>query len=85
MKKILWFLLELFDNNHGFSTPIQKRFKVGDICQISDDYKWYDFSPFKPGEKVRIIETARHDYFIESIENSKKKEIVYQFELTKIS
>lgn len=35
MKALLWKLLERLDNNHGYSTPLQKRFKVGDRCRIS--------------------------------------------------
>lgn len=83
MKKILWFLLELCDNNWGYSTPIQKRFKVGDVCQISGHYKSKTYL-FKIGEKVRIIETGRHDYFVEGVEDNNKKKIVYQFELSKL-
>lgn len=78
MKKILWSLLKLADNNHGYSTPLQKRFKIGDLCKIRyciSDHK------FKIDEVVTIIETGRHDYLVEN--ESGVKSCVYQFELYK--
>jgi hypothetical protein len=77
MKKILWFLLEKFDNNWGYTTPLQKRFKIGDIVKISH-FKLYA-TQLEFGEQVTILETGRHDYLVE---NSKGvKAVVYQFEL----
>ena len=76
MKKILWKLLELFDGNWGYDTPLQKRFNVGDKCRISKNKT--NHNPFKVGEEVVIIETGRYDYLVE---NETGKAIVYQFEL----
>lgn len=76
MKKILWKLLELFDDNWGYSTPLQKRFKVGDKVKISP-YKQCD--KIEVHEQVKIIEFGRHDYLIEK--DNGEKAIVYQFEL----
>ena len=76
MKNILWKLLEWLDDNHGYSTPIQKRFKVGDKVKVS---------VFKVNTDLRvngvvwIIETGRHDYLVEN--NWGGRFIVYQFEL----
>ena len=39
MKKVLWFLLNIVDDNWGYSTPLQKRFKVGDRVKISNHSK----------------------------------------------
>lgn len=77
MKRILWWLMELIDNNHGYSTPIQKRFRVGDKKMVSPFVLRQ--TALKQGEIVTIIETGRHDYLVLS-ENG-KKEIVYQFEI----
>lgn len=77
MKRILWWLMELIDNNHGYSTPIQKRFRVGDKKMVSPFVLRQ--TALKQGETVTIIETGRHDYLVLS-ENG-KKEIVYQFEI----
>ena len=78
MKKLLWKLLKLVDNNWGYSTPIQQRFKVGDKCRIH----WFiENTGFTPGEIVTIIETGRHDYLVRN--ESGNQICVYQFELSK--
>lgn len=77
MVKILWFLLEFFDNNWGYRTPLQKRFKVGDVCYISL-FKGPNTS-LEIGEKVTIIENGRFDYLVEN--DNCVKQIVYQHEL----
>jgi len=73
MKKILWGLLEMVDDNWGYSTPLQKRFKVGDRVKISPHSKLIAHTP------ATIIEFGRYDYLIE--DDNGKKHIVYQFEL----
>lgn len=73
MKKILWFLLSKFDSNWGYSTPLQKRFKVGDRVKISTHSKLIAHTP------ATIVETGRHDYLIE--DDTLQKYVVYQFEL----
>jgi len=73
MKKLIWFLLEMMCDNRGYSTPIQKRFKVGDKARISEH------SDLIFGVPITIIECARYDYLIE-LDNG-EKHIVYQFEL----
>jgi len=73
MKKILWFLINIVDNNWGYSTPLQKRFKVGDKVKISIHSKLIAHTP------ATIIQFGRHDYLIE--DDNLKKHIVYQFEL----
>jgi hypothetical protein len=78
MKNLLWKLLEMVDNNWGYTTPIQQRFKVGDKCKI---HFCYENTGFTPGETVTIIETGRHDYLVEN--ESGIKSCVYQFELSK--
>jgi len=79
MEKILWKLLEMIDNNHGYSTPLQKRFKIGENVRIS--LNKHNDTPYITGEIVTIIETGRHDYLVK---NSKGvKCCVYQFELIK--
>lgn len=77
MKNILWKLLEWSDNNWGYSTPIQKRFNIGDKCRISQHKT--NYNPFEVGEEVVIVETGRHDYLVRN--NNLKSAIVYQFEL----
>ena len=85
MIRLIWKLLNFLDNNHGYSTPLQKRFKVGDIVSISSfkqeptiQSRFAD-SNFKIGTQVTIIENGRHDYLVEN--NKGKKGIFYQFEL----
>ena len=79
MKEILWKLLGWFDDNHGYSTPIQKRFKVGDKVKVSIFKVNADILV---GEPVLIVETGRHDYLVQ--DSAGKKSIVYQFELESI-
>jgi len=74
MKKILWFLLERIDDNWGYSTPIQKRFKVGDVVKISPHS-----SKLVTDTTVTILEFGRYDYLIE--DDNLVKHVVYQFEL----
>lgn len=81
MKKIIWKILEKIDNNWGYSTPIQKRFKRGDIVKISIFKQ--DDTPYNIGEEVIILETSRHDYLVCDFKKGLKK-CVYQFELDKI-
>lgn len=76
MVKILWFFTRLFDNNHGYSTVIQKRYKVGDVCRISK-HKTNDVH-LNVGDPVVIVENGRHDYLIETKDG---RFVVYQFEL----
>lgn len=78
MKKLLWKLIELLDNNWGYSTPIQKRFNVGDKVKMSIHRK-HD-TAFNVGEEVTILETGRHDYLV--VNKKGIKSIVYQFELS---
>lgn len=78
MKKLLWKLIELLDNNWGYSTPLQKRFNIGDVVKISI-HKKHD-TTFKVGEEVKILETGRHDYLVSNLKGIKA--IVYQFELS---
>jgi hypothetical protein len=73
MKKILLFLLNIVDSNLGYSTPLQKRFKIGDRVKISIHSKLIAHTP------ATIIELRRHDYLIE--DDNLEKHIVYQFEL----
>lgn len=73
MKRLLWFLLNKIDNNWGYSTPLQKRFKVGDRVKISIHSKLKAHTP------ATIIETNRHDYLI--VDDYLQRHIVYQFEI----
>lgn len=77
MKKILWKLLEILDSNWGYSTPLQKRFKINDKCQISN-FKTR-FTPLEIGDEVIIIETGRQDYLVRR--NDGITVVVFQFEL----
>ncbi len=80
MIKLLWWLLEIFDDNWGYSTSIQKRYKVGDKVLISS----LQDSPcgFKVGQEVTIDEIGRHDYLIENSEY--ELAVVYQHQLCDI-
>ena len=77
MKKILWKLLKMIDNNLGYTKPLQERFNIGRECKISHN-KTND-TKFDVGEIVHIIETGRHDYLVQN--NKGVKGVVYQFEL----
>ena len=77
MKKILWKLLEMFDNNWGYTTPLQKRFHSKDECTISHNKT--KETRFDIGETVHIVEIGRHDYLVKN--NESVMGIVYQFEL----
>ena len=79
MKKLLWKLLEMVDNNHGYSTPLQKRFEIGEALRISSNK--CKSTPYPTYEFVVVIETGRHDYLVENSEGV--KHCVYQFELMK--
>ena len=79
MTKILWKLLKILDNNWGYSTPLQERFKVGDECKILFSL---NNDSFKPGEVVTILETGRHDYLVGNRLGTVQM-CVYQFELYK--
>lgn len=76
MKNILWKLLEWLDDNHGYSTPIQKRFNIGDKVKVSI---FKVNAGLLVGIWVWVLETGRHDYLVEDCNG--KKFIVYQFEL----
>jgi hypothetical protein len=78
MKKLVWKLINILDNNHGYSTPLQKRFDVGDIVKMSIHKK--PDTIFRINEEVKILETGRHDYLVENIRGLKA--VVYQFELS---
>jgi len=69
----------MIDNNHGYSTPLQKRFKIGENVRISFDKR--NDTPYITGEIVMIIETGRHDYLVKNLKGVKR--CVYQFELMK--
>jgi len=77
MLKILWNLINKFDNNLGYSTPLQKRYSKGDFARISN-YKLSE-TKISTNEVVMIVETKRHDYLIKDGNNT--LHIVYQFEL----
>jgi hypothetical protein len=76
MKNILCSLLYAIDNNWGYTTQLQRRFKVGDIVKITSN-KTIE-NKFEVDSVAKIIETARHDYLIEQ---NGIKIIVYQFEI----
>ncbi len=78
MKRILWSLLSKLDNNHGYTSPLQRRYKIGDKCKINF-YKLTN-TKYKTGEEVIIIETGRHDYLVGN--KNGDKQCVYQFELS---
>jgi hypothetical protein len=73
VKKILWTLLKMFDNNWGYSTPLQFRFKVGDRVKISTHSDLIYNTP------ATVIEFGRYDYLIE--DDNGERHIVYQFEI----
>lgn len=88
MKKLLWFLLKKLDNNWGYSTPLQERFENGELCYINQNYfvnsmqRSQILHKFSLHEQVKILETGRHDYLVESTTTG-KKECVFQFQLNK--
>jgi hypothetical protein len=77
MKKLLWKLLELVDNNWGYTTPLQKRFNVGDKCKISSFKTKY--TPLEINDVVTIVETGRHDYLVTRADGITVA--VFQFEI----
>lgn len=79
MINFIWKVLEKLDSNWGYSTPIQKRFRIGQYCQISK-HKSNDTN-LEVGEPVKIVEIGRHDYLIQDFKTN-ELHIVYQFELT---
>lgn len=59
-------------NEHGYSTPIQRRYKVQSIVKLInsvDQRKWV------------ILENGRHDYLIQSMDGKEEKRIVYQSDI----
>lgn len=91
MIKLLWRLLELFDDNRGYSTQLCKRFTVGELCRVSDLIS--NESELKRNDVVKIVETSRHDYLVQKMVSPGPKQeqftfegkyIVYQFELREI-
>ena len=79
MKKLLWKILEMIDDNHGYSTPLQKRFEVGDKFRVS--FGKHENTPYITGEIVTIIETGRHDYLVR--DSKGVQHCVYHYELMK--
>ena len=80
MKWLLWKLLEWIDNNHGYSTPIQKRYKVGDRCKISMHVQ--SETKMLVGTPVVIVETGRHDYLVQELNiDYQYQVVVFQYEL----
>ena len=77
MKKIIWKLLEMLDDNWGYSTSLQKRFKPGSQVTMSKHKK--SDTPFRIGEEVVVLENGRHDYLVQNSDG--KKWVVYQFEI----
>lgn len=77
MIKILWKLLEFFDSNWGYFTPLQKRFNVNDKCRISTLKTQY--VPLEVGDLVTVIETGRRDYLVRREDGITV--VVFQFEL----
>ena len=78
MLKLLWKLLEYYDNNWGYTTPLQKRFEIGEFVRVSK-FKTKECK-FNVGDVVKILETGRHDYLIS---RNNILDVVYQFELEK--
>lgn len=68
------------DDNDGFYTPKQIRFKLGDKVKITQHKT--EANKFEVGQELIVVETARYDYLV-SDENGKLG-IVYQFEIVKI-
>lgn len=79
MKNLLYFIINLLDNNRGYETQTQKRFKKGDIAKITRLKE--ENNPFFVGTDVTILETGRHDYLVKGYNG--EKTIVYQYELKK--
>lgn len=79
MKKLLWWLLTKFESNHGYSTPIQKRYKVGDVVKINKAFALGPTKAFIGGGEITVIETGRHDYLLRN--ELGFQIVVYQFEL----
>ena len=79
MKRIFWWILEFLDNNWGYSTPLQRRFKVGEKCRISS-FKRTE-TPFKAGTHVKVLENGRYDYLVSDSRGNCI--VVYEFELTR--
>lgn len=73
IKNLLYFIIECLDSNNGYSTSVQKRFKVGEKVKISTHSGLIAHTP------ATIIETGRYDYLIE--DDNGEKHIVFQFEL----
>ena len=69
-------------DNWGYSTPLQKRYKVGDIVEIvePDNPPETRLHKFEVGTKAKIIENGRHDYLIEEVETGRLA-IVYQHDV----
>jgi hypothetical protein len=76
MLKLLWRLIELLDDNWGYSTPIQKRFEIGDVVRISK-FKSSECK-FDVGDNVTILETGSHDYLVR---RNNVLDVLYQYEL----
>lgn len=68
------------DDNDGFYTPKQIRFKIGDKVKITQHKT--EANKFEVGQEVTVVETARYDYLVS--DETGKLGIVYQFEIVKI-
>lgn len=80
MKKLLWKILKLVDDNWGYESPHQERFEIGDEVRLS--LFLLPEEKFGIGDIVTIIETGRYDYLIKHKKSGKLK-CVYQQELDK--
>ena len=76
---IIWYIIELFSKQRGYSTQVQRRFKNGQRVIINNFVSSYHKANLNIGDEVKIIESARHDYLI--VNEDGEKAIVYQFEL----
>lgn len=56
MKKLIWKILEMIDDNHGYSTSRQRRFEVGDKCKISSHKK--TILNLILGKKLQLLKTG---------------------------
>lgn len=79
IKKLLWWLLAKLEGNHGYSTPIQKRFNVGDVVKINKAFALEATRKFIGGGEIVVEEIGRHDYLIKN--DMGERLVDYQFEL----
>lgn len=79
MVRFLYFLISLLDDNWGYTTSIQKRFKVGDEVVIVYSSPTPVKSDLPVGCLCKIVETGRHDYLVEDQDGN--MQVVLQFEV----